>query len=174
MRVSNDITAVVDELRGAVVVGLGVNETARLEIGNLHAKGEGLVRLDGFAILGELEFRSWHVAGGGDYAHDGGVAGTGLDLQTISYGDVLGQAEVGKVVEAGLRSDLVISNICSLTILLGASRDLTGVKFKLGLKVSGLTGEESITVRKDWDGLNGGGNDSEKRNDRGGGKKHLE
>ena len=63
MRVSNDITTVVNKLGSAVVVGLGVNETAGLEIGNLHSEGEGLVGFDNFAILGELEFRSWHVIG---------------------------------------------------------------------------------------------------------------
>ena len=73
MRVTVDLAA--NELLGRrEVVRVRVDERARLHVLDRHLHREGLVRLDGVAVLREDELGGGHVVGRGDDTDRSGVA----------------------------------------------------------------------------------------------------
>jgi len=121
MTVANDITRSVDLLRGGIVVGLCVDEIARLEMVDSHLDGERLVNPEVLAIHGYHKLGCGHICIGGDDTHRGGIAGAGLDLLTVRDGLIgNGETEIDKVVARREGGNLASGGNC-LTVLLETS-----------------------------------------------------
>jgi len=121
MTVANDITRSVDLLRGGIVVGLCVDEIARLEMVDSHLDGERLVNPEVLAIHGYYKLGCGHICIGGDDTHRGGIAGAGLDLLTVRDGLIgNGETEIDKVVARREGGNLASGGNC-LTVLLETS-----------------------------------------------------
>jgi len=121
MTVANDITRSVDLLRGGIIVGLCVDEIARLEVVDSHLDGERLVNPEVLAIHGYHKLGCGHICIGGDDTHRGGIAGAGLDLLTVRDGLIgNGETEIDKVVARREGGNLASGGNC-LTVLLETS-----------------------------------------------------
>lgn len=106
VRVTLDISGLVNLLRSREIGFLCIGEVTSLEMLELELDSEGLVGLNFSIVQRELELARGNVGGGGDDSHGSRVAGTTLDLLAVSEGLIGGKTEVDKVVRGSQGSDL--------------------------------------------------------------------
>lgn len=126
VRMANGDSLIVELSGSCIIVLLGVGESTGLEIAQLELDGEGLVGGDCAKVEGEDEFGRWNVVTGDDATHRDDVARSRADLLTISERNVLGKAEVDKVVGASQRRNLA------------RGWDLLAVECQVGLDDTGI------------------------------------
>lgn len=85
-------------------------------------------------VLRENKLGAGEVRLGDDAAHGDDVARAGADLLAIGQGDVLGQAEVDKVVLRGQRRNLT------------GGGDLLSVEGKIGLDDTGVESQRLLRI----------------------------